>query len=187
VKTIILCPGPSLAAATPAIGPHDLVIAVNRAARAFDCGVWAAADDATVMDNWYRVLGRAQRPPILLTIERTPRQLPARWPAEIVIDTQLANFLPAVVNNLKYSATMALVYAAWQGYSQIEVYGADWRGELDFDGVAAGKTRDDARWDEEGAIWGRIVKAIDAMRITVSRHIAIESTHTGDISAEVHG
>lgn len=53
-----------------------------------------------------------------------------------------------------FTFTAAIVYAAWRGATEIDVFGADWAGKLDLDGVEAGRTRSDERWKLERAIFG---------------------------------
>jgi hypothetical protein len=68
-----------------------------------------------------------------------------------------------------YSATIALIYAAFRGATDIEVFGADWKGEEDFDGVKAGERRSEIRWNQEAKLWGTICKWLADHNVQVRR------------------
>ncbi len=91
----------------------------------------------------------------------------------------MLSFCPHELDWVMFSATAALVYCGWRaageadgkpGGAMIEVFGADWAGTNDFDGVAAGKNRSKARWELEKGIWqNRLVPWLAERRIEVKR------------------
>jgi len=143
-----------------------MVVGVNRAATLHACDVWAATDRPLVQR--VKPLGT----PVLLTIEATRESLERRgeaWPYLVVTHCGIAG--GAVTNTkhpwTRYSATAALYYLHWAGATHVDVWGADWSGEEDWDGKQAGENRSGLRWEEERTIWHRV---INDTGIEVVRH-----------------
>jgi hypothetical protein len=169
MHAIILCPGPSLA--TYAAHSADLVIGVNRAALAHECNVWATLDYPMIRDNADKLLGRPNlltRRQTLIDIARRPARL-QRF-AEVRMVDDLDDFCPPTLGYGRFSSAAALIYAAERGATQIDVYGADWAGTADFDGVNAGENRGAARWQAEAELWlGHLVPWLAHRGVKVNR------------------
>jgi hypothetical protein len=167
MQAVVLCPGPSLADFE-----HygaDLLIGVNRAAAARRCDVWAAGDAPMVERYASDVLGT----PLLLTDQGTASTLfnaGKLWRGETFIFQDLSSFCPLPLQWDLFSATVALVYAAWRGCSSIRTYGMDWSGTQDFDGVGGFGNRSPERWELERAIiLNRLVPWLSGKGITFER------------------
>lgn len=165
MNAVLLCPGPSLAAYTPA--RHDLVVAVNRAARLHRSDVWSAIDTPTLKTNY----GWTATPPeshTLLTIKSTAEKCErVGWVfGRVVTHDDLAG--DAIDNGrhpwTRYSATAGLYYAIHAGATRVDVYGADMTGVQDWDGTLAGETRNDERWERERAIWNKLAETAEVIR-----------------------
>ena len=170
MKAIILSPGASLAHYTPQ--PADLVLGVNRAAVGFPCDVWVAGDLPLIHRIYEQVIGS----PLLVSYSVSLDNLRDRnwvWRGETFAWTRLADAYlhPSIVNWPWCSFTAAIVYAAWRGAATIDVYGADWKGTADFDGVEAGKNRTDARWKEEQSIFAALQKVLGDKGIRLERRM----------------
>ncbi len=167
-NAVILCPGPSLARlrrwrrherskSDPGLEPSpNLLIAVNRAALAFHCDVWAAGDWPLIQNCRDEVNPRTT----LLTTRNAKQNLWSRakeWSGSTHLLEDLFDYCPRRLRYAMYTATFALVYAAWRGARRIEVYGADWDGSEDYDGMQAGQNRSKRRWNDEGAIWENLL------------------------------
>lgn len=155
MNATLLCPGPSLARYRPQES-SGMVIAVNRAAEGYACEVWAATDWPLI--DRTKPLGT----PTLYTIQATKESLERRgkaWPHGVVLHSDVAG--GAVENGrhpwTRYTATAALMYAAWMGVKRINAWGVDWAGTSDWDGHRAGETRTTQRWRQEQQIWQRVI------------------------------
>lgn len=159
----ILCPGPSLAR----FGwqSQDLIIGVNRAAVRFVCDVWAAGDLPLIEKVRDEVLGK----PTLFTSANAAALITPAWPNRVVEFESLYDASQERVRWHMFTATAALWYAASQGATAIRVFGADWSGTKDFDGVAAGMNRSDARWELEAGIWNVISVELAGRGVSVDR------------------
>ncbi len=166
----ILCPGPSLAH-YDAGDFAGTTIAVNRAAMAHRCDVWAACDYPTIRDFHEQVIGS----PILLTRRQTWEDVGRRVKLTPTLIEDLFDYLPP--NNLPwtlYTANVALVYAAKMGATQIDIFGADWKPEApDFDGVSVALDRSAERFRNETIIWGRIVEVLAGRGVRVNRVLPV--------------
>lgn len=140
----ILNPGPSLAHYDPG-DFAGTVIAVNRAAIAFTCTIWACCDYPAIRDYHAKVLGT----PKVLTRRQTWADIGnrVRLVAKIIEDIDLPG---APRWNVK-TMTCAMAYAFYTGAKRIELFGCDWQGTADYDGVQAGEDRTDKRWEIERA------------------------------------
>lgn len=73
-----------------------------------------------------------------------------------------------------FSATAALIVAAHLGGKTIDVYGADWTDEPDFDGKSINLNpheRNEARWKTERQIWVAVVNYLATEGVEVNRKI----------------
>lgn len=167
MNALLLCPGPSLARFE--MRPADLVVCVNRAALKFRCDAWAALDWTIVKAHGHDVQGS----PILVTSGDTPRLLEReciKWRGAQVFPADLFDYIPHPVNYVLFSATTGLVYAAWRGATEIDVYGCDWAGTEDYDGVIGGANRTQFRWTSEKLIWAATLEALRAKGVEVRLH-----------------
>jgi hypothetical protein len=175
----ILCPGPSLSR-TYSGQPADLLIGVNRAALAYGCDVWAALDYTSDgkgvqpggIIRWRKdVIGN----PVLLTTRTSLAALARRgepWGGQAVTVEEFAGFVPLQIGWTLYSMTAAVVYAAWRGAKRIDLYGCDWAGTADHDGVMAGGNRSAERWSSERTICeSKLFPALKERGIEVTRHV----------------
>lgn len=173
MKSVVLCPGPSLAAMTA--WPNCLTIGVNRApliVRNLGKVDWWVFTDPRVAvkyapDYAPRIFTSADsrdklRLPNALTYEQvgTPREC-------------------------TYTATAALMLAAHLGATQIDVFGADMTGTADADGheydfhdEPAKVTRTPERWNGEAEIWQRVADSLAERGITVRRIIPCQASTT---------
>jgi hypothetical protein len=161
----ILCPGPSLTR-TFDTDFGGLRIGVNRAVTAFACD-WMAAIDWPLCRDWYpRALGK----PALFSRAETADSFPESRTKSL---ESLFIFCPIALGWTNYSATAAIVLAAALGATQIDVYGADWTDEKDFDGVSIdGTDRTESRWAKERYIWRSVEAWLLVRGITVARRLA---------------
>lgn len=172
MKAALLCPGPSLATYQPA--GADLTVGVNRAATRFACDAWVCGDPPLIQQVGEQVTGL----PLLITSvdgHQVYRDFPRDfgkplWRGECLCWTAAMEFCPHEYNWVMFSATAALVYCGFCGATGVDVYGADWSGTADFDGVQAGKNRSEERWKLERGIWRAIVGWMGERGITVNRH-----------------
>ncbi len=155
MRAIVLSPGPSLQNYTSQ--PCDLLIGVNRAATKVACQVWTCGDSPLVEKIAHQVLGS----PLLVSYGvslDTLRDHKFTWRGESTSWSPIAEswLHTSIVNWPWCSFTSAIVYAAFKGATEIDVFGADWSGTADFDGVQAGKNRSEDRWREERGIFGAL-------------------------------
>jgi hypothetical protein len=169
MRAVLLCPGPSLARLT-CVPDSELSIGVNRAATAFAVGVWACCD-LPAIEQWHeQVIGS----PTLVCGQEAWDNLRDRkitWRGETCFSASMASYCPPGMNWTMFSSTVALIHAAFRGATQIDVYGCDWAGTADFDGVQAGKNRSPDRWKLEREIWQNVlVPWLAARGVTITRH-----------------
>lgn len=160
----LLCPGPSIAHVTPhRVKGYDLRVGVNRAAIAFECDVWAALDYPTIRDWKDAILGA----PVLLTRRQTyiDVQVGLRLHATLVEDIAC----PVPLWHLK-TATAALGLLKARGVREIDVFGADWTDQPDFDGhLQVGSDRSADRWAQESETWQAMVAWLASHGCAVTR------------------
>ena len=161
----IICPGPSWVHHQPA----DLTIGVNRAAIFVQCDVWCACDLPRIMESGQEVKGR----PLLLTQTATINAMTKAlvpWPG----GSECLDTLPGMKGTKAlariYSATSAIIYAADRGAKTITLYGADWTGTRDADGVAAGANRGEQRWKDEERIFRMLQRELAKDGCTLTRY-----------------
>lgn len=186
MKAIILCPGPSLSCLDVELfrAPDEIVIAVNRAALAYECHVWAATDSPLIEKIGDQVLehqrcGKRGTPALLSTRVSldTLADRGWRWPGRVDVVERMRDWAPPDLQYGRFSACSALIYAAWRGAGEIVVYGADWSGTADYDGVQGGRSRSDDRWRDESQVWlNRLVPWLASRGISVTRIAAQEPT-----------
>ncbi len=173
-NSVLLCPGPSVAAYVP--HPDALVVGVNRAAQRIACDAWICGDPPAIQQFNADVIGS----PLLVTSTDGKHQYGAfprdfghpLWRGECLCWTEMFSYCPneLAINWQMLTATAALVYCGFRGATTIDVYGADWSGVKDWDGVAAGKNRSEARWVMERGIWANVTNWLNARGVEVIRH-----------------
>lgn len=172
----------------------DRVVAVNRAAlnpAAAACGIdyWCFLDPKMYAKCW-RAVSRGCR---LVTTRATyhavvrPRETPQEA-CRLVDFTLEPDMPPADLNYGRFSATMALAFAASllpAHGGAVHCWGVDMRGQADWDGTVWAEYRrdnDPTRWQDERHIWQRLEDALEIRRVQVIRHqlaAALESTNEG--------
>ncbi len=160
----ILCPGLSLSRLS-AVPTCDLSIAVNRAALAFMCDVWAATDYTMIRENTSRIAKTTKvltRRTTWADAHRYCQQQPTTFTDDIKIDAPKSWQIKTI--------TCAMAYAFTQGATRIDLYGCDWTGELDYDGVKAGEDRSDARWSQERVDALALMEWLDGNGVETVRH-----------------
>lgn len=172
MRVVILCPGPSLQfwSADSSDRP-DVLIGVNRAAAFAPCDVFAALDYPMIRDNGVKVLGA----PNLLSRQQTITDLKPyrleRFPNVIAVESLFEFCPPNLMPWTLFTMTSAMIYAAYLGTNAIDIYGADFKGTQDFDGVEAGERRTEERWErDEKPLFARVKGWIESKGITVTRH-----------------
>lgn len=173
MNVAILCPGPSLAK-----WPDSMLLTyrerlgINRAVLRVPCTQWVTADF-----NPFEKTKLDKTPPIW-TSENIVHLFPA---GSATAYETLGGKYPFLVNTYSpdgvvdwrsYSATAALIVAAHLGAARIDVYGADWTNEPDFDGKSINqgpKERDAERWKSERQIWDAVGGDLTQRGISVNR------------------
>ncbi len=154
VKAIVLSPGPSLVSYAPI--PADLTIGVNRAATLHSVDAWSCGDTPMVLRTQEQVIGS----PILICPQVTMDAFvdhKFQWRGETFTSTKMVEFMhPGEVNWPWCSFLIGCLYAAYRGATEIEVFGADWHGKLDWDNTAAGMNRGEDRWREEQGLFNAL-------------------------------
>jgi hypothetical protein len=166
MKAAILCPGPSLSEFDRA-AEYDLRVGVNRAATLIPCDVWCATDHPLYERVQRQVLGA----PIWFTAQASADQIHergTRWRGQVITCESIPDPYKTVDWDF-FSLLAAIGYAVHAGCKRIEVYGADWSGVKDFDGVEAGNTRSDDRWKLESNLFELARQELAARGITVLR------------------
>ncbi len=161
---IVLCPGPSLSK-LEAIPPCARSIAINRAATKFEADIWAAMDYPILRDYHKKVLGN----PGLFTFSTTWQDIGhrlKRFP-KVYLREELEGWWGGKLPFKTFPAS--LVFAGWMGATEIDVYGCDWEGNKDFDGVVAGESRTDDRWLAEKKMCGEVIADLSKRGVTVRR------------------
>ena len=165
----ILCPGPSLAKYS-AEGFDGLTIGVNRAATAHLCDVWASNDWQSCLALAPQIVGF----PLLLTTTasiNSPHMRGFVWPGGIKNADDFAYCLTTYATARMLTMNVAVGFAFITGHTDIAIYGADWSGLLDFDGVAAGTNRNPGRWELEADLFGHLADELRSKGVNVYRVI----------------
>jgi hypothetical protein len=173
MKIALLCPGPSLSLTYEPSG-HAHVIGINRAVLGFACDWWAFTDWQPFLH--YHHFADLPRLGLffsgtaldeLLRRGMAPRMQDARTllPFEDIDPARTRDKLRWGL----FTAPAALMLARHLGATSIDVYGADWSDEPDWDGERmTGCVRDENRWSNELPIWRGVVEHLHP--ITVTRH-----------------
>jgi hypothetical protein len=165
MRVALLCPGPSLSNwPVETFAEYDLRIAVNRAILKYQCEWWAAADWPMVKKN------NPSFPVKLWTNPDTFTHLCGL--RDLFANLELHSFFEAKgsVAESRWvgkTATAALVLAVRLGAKSIDVYGADWTDQPDFDGVMFdGTNRSAGRWEGERDVWDRLCNEFNGVTVT---------------------
>jgi len=164
MKTALLCPGPSLASYQP--GDHALIAGVNRAVSVAPCDFWVLLDDTP----FYSATPLGE--PALVTSSMIHRRLLRKKlidPARPFIDRSR---LPDAgeLRWGRFSATNALVLLASLGATEIECFGVDLAGTLDWDQHSHPQDRrNEQRWREEAGLWHDLTTYLAARGCQVQR------------------
>lgn len=174
----ILCPGPSLAMyKRDRWMDYDFQLAVNRAVRYAPCTHWVMCDKNPMAPE--------DRPGIIPHVFTSEHALQCMdtegWPRPPMVttldklkDTYLNQYVNGESGEVvcwdSFSSTSALVCAAYLGATAVDVYGADWTDEPDWDGKAPLEARRDAeRWQTELPIWRAVVMHLGNLGVSVVR------------------
>lgn len=166
----ILCPGPSLEKCGALSA--DVTIGVNRAASFVRCD-YVAAVDYPVIEKWGDGFGDAKWLTNQSSFDHLARQdHPFARRETVTTDWLRRNYydtrdFPWTI----FSFTSALVFAAYLGATEVDIYGADWAGESDWDGVAGAEPgkRNDDRWRGERALFEKVKAWMEVQGVHVSR------------------
>lgn len=156
-RAAVLCPGPSLES-FPGREGYDVLIGVNRAAGRFACDYWAMLDavpfyHTTPIGAPAALCQYPEWVKVLKYIADGGNPCPHRHLDLKDVDAWLRPELHGVPARFKYSMLAGITLAHAIGAVEVDVYGADWAGTQDFDGVELAKNcRDDRRWrlEKEG-------------------------------------
>lgn len=166
MRVAILNPGPSLAKwPVEVFAAYDLRVGVNRAAsRITSCDYWAFIDWTLFVQY------QPAYHPGVITATEAVRGLERRGQSHELLEygspLLLESFLDAYPIQpgkswSRYTCTTAMVAAAWLGASSIDLYGADWTDEPDFDGVTLpSNQRSESRWAGERVVYAATVEQI---------------------------
>ena len=172
MKSVILCPGPSIALFDE-VDFGGTVYGVNRAAILRRVDIWVCGDLPAVLEFGPSVQGN----PLLVTTAGAIEGMNARlmkWRGPVFEVERLGEYLPFCGTDgfpwTFLTFLHAIVYAASRGATKIQCYGADWRGEVDADGAMAGQNRSEERWREEERRFNALVGILrDRKGVTVER------------------
>jgi hypothetical protein len=150
---------------------HDaskFTICINRAAVLFPCDVLAALDFPLMKEIQPIIKGN----PIWLTTQTTIRDWLdvgcAMWRGPVMTTDAFRGMFKAIDVNFQ-SWVAAVAYAAFRcNASRIEVFGADWSGEIDAAG-RAGTSREPARWEQEARKFGEVAAELAEKQIELVR------------------
>lgn len=165
MNAALLCPGPSLTQTyPPAAGRHDVNIGVNRAVLAFRCHWWAFVDWQTYIET-----GRqACRTFVSRTADRELRRRTGDFTPDLTFESIDLDRTRNSIRWGMFSATAALFLASHLGATSVDVYGADWTNEPDYDGHRTERDRRTVeRWADERIVWDR---TIEHLGLSVTRH-----------------
>jgi hypothetical protein len=175
MNVAICCPGPSLAAVTPAdLSGFDAVLAVNRAALHVEATCWAALDYPMIRDHRALILGN----PVLMTHSTTwediRRKVP-RFPAVVMLEDVEAWYGEKY---FRRTTPAAMLLAGYFGAKRIEMFGDDKTPAPDWDGFQTAETgmaRLPSRWESEQKDCNAITAFLKRGGCEVHRHAL---THT---------
>ena len=198
MKAAILNPGPSLNTTYKGRHGYDVVIGVNRTMLAHDLDWWVWMDTNPPMprrvweapdDEWKR-----EKP------ATAPHQFTTGTGAEYLESQDLPrdgnvwrfnDYQDYIPNRLKwhvFSATAAISLAFLLGATSADVYGADMRGESDFDGSRDTRdNRDEKRWLREAGIWNETIAWLSFNGMAVRRIVPQGLYHAPRPERRTHG
>lgn len=191
-RAVILCPGPSLSGFLAEPRERDgstVVIGVNRAAEAFACDWWTAADHESI--GGMNPVGS----PRLCTPQQAIVLAHGKWPdsarvQRLIHPSNVRSFerlgqetdcpLKNGWKTLSMLAALVLAENLMQKGAEgsdlrIDIYGADWAGTLDWDGYAGPGVevgRSAYRWKNERTHYDRMEAWLKAKGVIVTRHTA---------------
>lgn len=158
MRVALLCPGPSLAKLT-SLPECDLSICVKRAALRFACDWVVILDSPALREFGAQIIGDPQ---LLTRSEYRPK-----YTRRGGLDLEA---LRCPHRFDQFTACAGLALAGHLGASHIDVYGADWTNEPDFDGHRPAEMfRDQARWDRERQDWEAIVSWLSPTPVHLHR------------------
>lgn len=164
MKAALLCPGPSVANYQPA--DHAMVAGVNRAVGIAPCDFWVFLDDRPFYSA--QPLGE----PCLVTSGMIHRRLYRKQlitSARPFLDRARLPFEGDLPWG-RFSSTNALVLLAALGATEIECFGVDMVGTLDWDQHSHPQDkRDEKRWNEEAGLWQRLTQHLANEGCVVTR------------------
>ncbi len=173
MRAAILNPGPSLLHTWKGrTDKHGLLIGVNRVALNYPVDVWACGDYPLVQEIQDSVFGC----PTLLSAQNSIDQLNTverPWRGKTIAFESLYSWLHPAENKISWTFTTSLCAIAYAASvcEHIDIYGADWKGVKDYDGVEAGMNRSEERWKTEAGIYNALVKHLETKNISVTRHL----------------
>ena len=170
MKAAIACPGPTLAdwpGGWWADAGFDLVVGVNRAANLVACDYWVTLDRHTVkMSDPLGEPPVIAAPGMLGNITNAHPEIRVR--ANVPVDRRWIE--GTKVRWWRWGLTVAIGFATSRGADRIELYGVDWRGTDDWDGLNVPKMkRSPGRWARERRVFDRLVGVLAARGVTVVR------------------
>jgi hypothetical protein len=191
MKVALLCPGPSLPLFEGRAAQYDQVLAVNRAVLAFPADFWVMLDAEAfrlAREVMQRPSWPPERLPVLVSwgdqhVERCSRYPEARQLPFVPVEYSWLPHEwqpdgaehPTPLLWDSFSGTAALVLARRQGAVEIDAYGVDWSGLVDWDGKAdPNSTRGEERWAREQSLWQDLTTlfARDGIRVRRIGHDA---------------
>lgn len=165
MRAVVLAPGPSLSLLDE-MPADDVSIAIKRAAFYFPQCQWVAILDTPVLHAIDDQIPAGAK--LLTRAEYRPKHT-----SRAGLDVEALEKWCPVPKIAEFTATAALVLAGFLGAERVDVYGADWTQQPDFDGHVDPETmmaRHPDRWKREGKIWGDIVLWLSHRGCEVVRH-----------------
>lgn len=173
MNAALLCPGPSLCETWNG-HQYDLTIAVNRAILFHPADWWMATDHKLILRT-----GPIAHRPKYCTSNASMSSICRRGRLDVLGDgvqglsvedhLSVAKYEPPYCWRM-YSATTALVLAHHLGAKTLSVYGADMKGEQDWDGdTHESNNRNDKRWESESVIWNKTADMLERKGTEVRR------------------
>lgn len=162
----VLCPGPTLAITWPSqgVGCIGPIIGVNRAVNYTACD-WAIVGDAVTFTRLRALPLRG-----LVSFNDVLRdQLPANWQR---LERLAWEDLPhPPYGHVQWGLEAALLLARHLGGTDVRLYGVDWAGVHDYDGVEGIDDRSESRWNdrEKPEVLKLIDHLTDAHRLRITR------------------
>jgi len=152
----ILCPGPSITMYPQSDrSKYDLRIGINRGIGAYHCHYWVFLD-FRAFTQMHSIL--SYRPGILTTpnIAQKIRRIDGHELYQIKVMERAT--ISDSIKWTRYSLIAAIVGSiSTLGATSIDVFGADWNGDTDFDGEYTNRfNRNPTRWQKESDMFDQI-------------------------------